>query len=819
MDSKKNKFTLKITISYLLLVILGIIASYYIYTEVQEYIATENTTEKDNKLLKTNSFLAQLYEAESLSKLALQTKSKINFSAYENKIDSIRTNIQEIKTLTDSEYQHNLLDSLSALLDKKVTNINALRAIRLKDQTGTAINSALAEFDKLEESLGIIKPEGLAPNLEELSPKAQSTIKKVADYLNANVPTNGNSQSNTQTMDSVLQVSKNLLKDVKQENAINENTLALRETNINKTDLELSQQLRTILSSFEQEIITNSINNSIKKETLLKRSIRLAVIAAILGFLVVGIFTFIINRDFWKANVYREKLEKEKAYSDSLLKSREQLIATVSHDLRTPLNTISGYTNIIEENDHGTVNKKYIDQIKSATTYVNNLVNDLLDFSQLEAGKMVVKKSTFKVNDLISETANSIAAQYTAKDIDLILHLDESLEHPVVTDAFRLRQIITNLLGNAYKFTDKGSITLTGNIIEKQKTKQLFLKISDTGIGISKEKQKLIFKEFTQAENDTDKKYGGYGLGLTITKKLTELLGGTISLDSNINKGSTFTLKIPIVYGEKSSVETKITLKPDRLKIIVFDDDASFLKLIGEMLKSAGIEVLLFTDFNAFQPDSDFKFNMVLTDIEMPTVSGYDIVDQLKSGTFKHYENQPILAMTGRRDLTVDHFIENGFTGLIRKPFSKTDLLQKLNNIFEMDFEHTHEKPFISRNDNENLYSLETIELFLGKDKTAIDEVLLTFKNDTGKNLNELKMAVTTNNIAQINSTAHRMLPMFRQLHVNKIVPTLETFETLKKNDLTHKTISEIYAKLEQEISDVIEVISQEISTGLNHNS
>lgn len=108
---------------------------------------------------------------------------------------------------------------------------------------------------------------------------------------------------------------------------------------------------------------------------------------------------------------------------------------------------------------------------------------------------------------------------------------------------------------------------------------------------------------------------------------------------------------------------------------------------------------------------------------------------------------------------------------------------------------------------------------FLGKDKTAIDEVLLTFKNDTGKNLHELKLAVATNNITQINSTTHRMLPMFRQLHVNKIVPTLETFETLKKNDSTHKSISEIYAKLEQEISDVIEAISQEISTGLNHNS
>lgn len=818
MDSRKNKFTLKITISYLLLVILGIIASYYIYTEVQEYIATENTTEKDNKLLKTNSFLAQLYEAESLSKLALQTKSKINFTAYENKIDSIRTNIEEIKNLTDSDYQHGLLDSLGALLNRKVTNINALRSIRLKDQTGTAINSALEEFDKLEESLGIIKPEGLAPNLEELSPKAQSTIKKVADYLNANVPSDANSQNNAQTMDSVLQVSKNILKDVKQENAINENTLAARENNINKTDLELSQQLRTILSSFEQEIITNSIANSIKKENLLKRSIRLAVIAAILGFLVVGIFTFILNKDFWKANLYREKLEKEKAYSESLLKSREQLIATVSHDLRTPLNTISGYTNIIEESNDKKENKEYINQIKSATTYVNNLVNDLLDFSQLEAGKMVTKNTTFKVDKLITESAQSIAAQNQNKPIDLVLNLDDSLEQPIISDAFRLRQIIFNLLGNAYKFTDKGSITVTGAIVDHKKSKNLILRIADTGIGISKEKQKLIFKEFTQAENDTDKKYGGYGLGLTITKKLTELLGGTIVLESDIHKGSTFTLEIPVEIGEEITDTPKISLQTNTLKIIVFDDDSSFLKLIGKMLKSAGIEVQLFTDFNDFKADSDF--DVVLTDIEMPTITGYEIVEFLNSGSNKYYSNQPILAMTGRRDLSLEHFTEKGFSGLILKPFSKTELLQKLNEIININFDSTVKQTTEEKNcDTNKPYSLSTLKQYLGDDQNAIDEVLLIFKKDTEENLSQLQTAIDKFDIELLNKTAHRMLPMFRQLEVQHAIPILETFEVLKKDELTSIQLKRKYQEFDAIAKDLVNSLSKDLPTSLNHNS
>ncbi|MGB3143678.1 MAG: ATP-binding protein [Maribacter sp.] len=803
MNSEKNKFTFKITFSYLLLIILGAIASYYIYNEVRDYITQETVATNESKLLKTNSFLAQLYEAESLSKIALQTKNKLNFEAYENKIDSITDNINQLKEYTESEHQQGLLDSLTSLLDKKVKNINALRNLRIENQTGKAISSAINEFDKMEESLGIITPEGLAPNLKELSPKAQEAIKKVADYLNANIPNQNSPQQKDLRVDSVLQVSKNLLKEVAQENSLNENSLAKSETDINRTDLELSQQLRTILTSFEQEIVMNSMATNAKKESLLKRSIRLASIAALLGFLVVGIFTFILNRDFWKANLYREKLEKEKEYSESLLKSREQLIATVSHDLRTPLTTINGYATLLEES--GTEkDKDYVTQIKSASNYVNNLVNDLLDFSQLEAGKMVAKSTTFRLNQLIKECASNIASQYETKNIQLVLDLDESLDKPIVTDDFRLRQILNNLLGNSYKFTEEGSITLTGKIIGKSKSKRLLLEITDTGIGISKEKQQLIFAEFTQADSTTEHKYGGYGLGLTITKKLTELLNGTISLKSEFGKGSTFILELPVEYGVISQEVVQENIPLENLKILVFDDDTSFLKLVGEMFKSEGIEASLLTDFNEYPSIPNFEFDLVLTDIEMPTLTGYEILSKLKSGAYPSYVQQPIIAMTGRRDLSLEHFTDAGFAKLLRKPFSKTELLQKLNELFSNSKPTAEIKPIQSTRRTSKEFSLETIKMFLGDDQDAVDEILYTFKKDTLENIKQLSDAAANNNTTQISQIAHRMLPMFRQLEVVQVIPILENFEGLNTTNYSHEKLKDEYLTLEKHFKKLL---------------
>lgn len=814
MDKSKNKFTLKIILSYLLLVILALLASFYVYIEIQDYLSTEIAEENDAKLLKTSSFLTQLYEAESLSKLALQSKKRKDFVAYASKIDSIYTDIEQLKTLTNNQQQQNLLDSLRILLEKKVANTEMLGKLKTQNQTGTAITSALEKFDEMEASLGIITAEGLAPNLNKLSPKAREAIQKVADYLNANIPIEDTGEQKAQKLDSVLQASKALMMEVQQENTINENSLARREMSINKTDLELSQQLRNILSAFEKEIMVNSFNDNIKKEAALKRSIRLAIIAALLGFLVVGLFIFILNKDFWKAHLYRQKLEKEKKYSESLLKSREQLIATVSHDLRTPLNAITGYTELIE--DAGLPHKQgqYMEYIKSAAGYVNNLVNDLLDFSQLEAGKMTPEKTSFNLYKLLTETAQNIAATHPNKEIELVLEIDSALQSPIIGDPMRIRQIVSNLIGNAYKFTHKGKITVTAKVKDMTDSKKkVGLSIADTGIGISKEKQELIFNEFTQAEQDTLKKYGGYGLGLTISKKLTELLGGTIRLESILGKGSAFYLELPLVYGSPSENSTPPAMEKiskEAIGMLIIDDDLSFLQLVGEMAKTAHIRPILFNNFDELiQAKEKLQYDLVLTDIEMPTISGFEVLKRLTFGSYAHYKNQPIIAMTGRHDFKEELFTSQGFSTVIKKPFTKTKLLETIDLFLGDTNLKMDKKVGVPEIENYKYYSLETLKSFLGDDSAAINEILKTFLDDTIKNRALLKKAVNAKNYDNINKTAHRMLPMFRQLHVSQSIPTLEVLEIattesipLEKIKVDFKTLDLVIEKLFCELEE-----------------
>lgn len=813
MEKSKNKFTIKIVFSYLLLLVLAGIATYYVYSEIGTYITKEETERSDSKLLKTSSLITQLYEAESLSKLALQSKEKKAFDTYILKIDSTYKDIEQLKSFTTSDYQKKLLDSLQILLERKVANNKVLRRLKTRDQTDLAINKALTEFDQLEESLGVITPEGIAPNIKDLSPKAQEVIRDLAKYLNQNVPKDSEEEKELKA-DSVLQASKALLREVQKENRLNENSLALREIAINKTDVELSQQLRSILSSFEQEILKNTINENIKKETALKRSVRLAIIAALLGFIVVGIFIFILNRDFWKASMYRQKLEKEKKYSEGLLKSREQLIGTVSHDLRTPLNAITGYTNLLEDSDITQSQGQHLVHIKSATDYVNNLVNDLLDFSQLEAGRMNPEKTPFSLYHLLYETVEGFRTTQENGTVQTKIQIDDALKKPIISDPLRIRQIVSNLLGNAYKFTNKGEVRLEAHLIKNNGAVKIV--VSDTGIGIPIDEQQHIFNEFTQIKDKDLKKYGGYGLGLTISKKLTELLGGSIGLKSEVAKGSRFTLELPIIFSAEEIIKEKkedynFSGKP--LRVVVIDDDTSFLHMLGEMMKRENLRTYLFSDFNQLEKNSEINYDIILTDIEMPYVTGFDVLQKLHNKDYEHYKGQPIIAMTGRRDMSKDFFVQKGFSGVLKKPFAKNEIFRLMAELTENVKVVNNLK--VKNNEgqkNDKMYDLISLKTFLGNDQKAIQEILSTFEQNTINNQKEIHTAFKNNDKKQLGKTAHRMLPMFRQLQIASCIQILEKFENGDDGEFIAQELKKEYKILEKRLQILISQLHTELN-------
>ncbi len=786
MSRSKKKFTLKIIISYLVLALLGIVVGSFIFSEIKVFFSTETTTEKDAKLLKTGMLLTNIYEAESLSKLALQGKSKKNFNAYVKKVDSIFVEIDTLKKITQSDYQLALLDSVQLLLRKKVANNNKLHDLRAKNEANSTIDDALKEFSSIESSMGKITPEGLAPNFYELPPRTQSTLREWVDFLNKNVPEEGKQITNAEKVDSILTATKLLLTNAKTQDLQTQHSLAQQEISITQFDIALSQQLQRMVSSFEQEVIINNYKTNNLKEAALQKSIRMAQIASVLGFLIVGAFTFLILKDYRKVQTYRENLEKEKKYSESLLKSREQLIATVSHDLRTPLNTITGYSELMEQTQLADKQKEYLKNMKSAAQYVHNLVNDLLDFSKLEAGKIKIGKNPFILSQLIVEIAENLKEIHKGKPVELIVEMDPKLEATLVGDPFRIRQILNNLIGNAYKFTREGYIKIEASAEERKKNVyHTVIKVSDSGIGIKKEQQEAIFKEFTQGDEKTEKKYGGYGLGLTISKKLVALLHGTITVTSEEKKGSVFTIQLALELSKTPPIiaDKKKEMPRKNLCILILDDDPSMLRLLKEVCQIERITAHTFANFNEIMPQMNLVYDVVLTDIQMPSIDGFEVLKKLKSPGYIHYKGQPVIAMTGRKDLPTSTYTTAGFAKILQKPFTKTCFLEVLGNLFPANISSPvaqEAEAYIQT--TSNLFSLAGISSFLGNDREAIYEVLQTFRRDTETNMQALKTAIGTKDFKEINAISHRMLPMFRQLKANEIVLILEKLEVMPKD-------------------------------------
>ncbi|MEL6976727.1 MAG: HAMP domain-containing sensor histidine kinase, partial [Bacteroidota bacterium] len=541
----KKRFTAKILTGYLALGILGILSGYFIYSEWITYTATESRSLDQEKLLKTNVLLAELYEAENVSKLAQKTLEPKQLVLYTKKMDSIINSIDALRPLTEANSQSFSLDTVQSLLRQKVRNSAKLGRLHSKTEKSAPLDSILQAINKMELDMGRITPESLVPNFHKLSSNTQNSIREYARLLNQNIPQEG-SNSHDIIVDSVLMVSKSMLAQAKNQSSRLEKNLLQTELEMYKTDSELSRKIRAIISALEREIIANAYLENYQKEKALRKSFFLAGTAIFIGLLVAILFTVMVTKDFLKVQQLKESVEKQKIYSETLLRSREQLIHTVSHDIRSPLSTISGYTSLLLKSGDSKGTSSYEKPVREALDYMENLVDDLLDFSQLEQGKLKLQKDTFTITSVVDPILLALREKYADKNLKVQLEIPEMLQNTIVCDRFRFRQIMNNIIGNAFKFTEIGEIQIRVN--EKTASDKNWLKIhvADTGIGIPKSKLDSIFKEFTQAKNDSEKKYGGYGLGLTISKKLCELLGGYLEVESIEGKGSTFTISLPL---------------------------------------------------------------------------------------------------------------------------------------------------------------------------------------------------------------------------------------------------------------------------------
>jgi len=789
MESSKRKITFKVLIGYLTLGILVVVAGWLVLTEIRTLSTTQNEDLKDrSKAIKIGGLIADIYENESLARAALQLNSPKKYDDYLAQNDTLLQTIDTIRILVNTEYQKQLLDSVKVVFDKKHETMNELRAIKANNSSEKSIERTIEKLNSIDPLLGKLSIDDYVENPKTLSPRTREILEKFVAFSNGLNAKDSLSKINQTQIDSIVTASKDLLKKVQEEASLQKLSLQVKERELIENDLMTSRQLRNLLSTLETEMASYSQSIDAKRQKTLDRSINIIIFAAVVSFLLVIIFSIIILNDFWKSQSYRQQLEASNAYTSSLLKSREQLMHMVSHDLRSPLSTISGYSELLQKSTQKSKDAYYLKHIKSASNYMNQLVEDLLEFSKLEGGNIHIETIPFNLTTIVEETSENIKAIHTESSVALILNQDVNLDRTILSDPFRMKQILYNLIGNAYKFTTQGTITVTTELQPAHNQLFAHITIQDTGIGISKEKQEDIFKAFTQVNHLHKQSQSGFGLGLAITKKLVDMLDGKLTLESELGEGSTFRVSIPIKLSDQHIQKPAAANGTHvfKLNAVVVDDDPSLRQLINDMLQQHNITVHTFVDAKAALAAMEkLPFDFVMTDIQLPKMNGFHFMETIKKQTY--YKNQPIIAMTGRADMEARTYIESGFSSVIFKPFSAEKLSGTLLELFPKTIEPQHQiKP--QSDIKTHLFDTSSISGFVNHDETALASVLNLFLEDTKKNMTALKSAIYARDVKTVNELGHRMLSMFKQLRVHTVVPLLERFETTKhitENDFT----------------------------------
>lgn len=390
----------------------------------------------------------------------------------------------------------------------------------------------------------------------------------------------------------------------------------------------------------------------------------------------------ILNREIEQKKIYQEQLNQAKIEAENANEAKSEFLSIMSHEIRTPLNAIIGLVYIMEKEDTLQGYRENIEVLKLSAQNLFLLINDILDFNKIEAGKIDLEKIPFDFKSLIQQIARALQARANENLNKIRLEIDENFVSNVVSDPLRMNQIITNLVSNAIKFTHQGTITIRVNQLEVASGISTFkVEVIDTGIGIDKKEFTSIFEKFSQAETRTSRQFGGTGLGLIITKRLLHLFDADIAFESELGVGTNFyfTLSLPIDYQANTSDlhdddQTEVML--NGLQVLLVEDNKINVKIAEKIMSHWGVQVdVAENGLMGVQMHETGNYDVVLMDLSMPVMDGYEATRIIRETDTK----TPIIALTASASFGyLERAIQVGINEYIIKPFNPKELNLKL---------------------------------------------------------------------------------------------------------------------------------------------
>lgn len=828
----------KLAFGYIMLIILLFGAIGYVYKQMS--LLTQPTGLEEsiyNRRRTTHSIISRLYETEVIGQ-ALRTGSSEEIWLYTKAMKKVHLSLDTLRSQLTDTVQQARIDTVNMLLRDKERNM--LAVLEAMSTTPTDIiyrkqlDSLLHEHDSLITESHVRRRVVTHHNTYTIKHEPKGFFRRLADVFapgkaDSTEVSNVVEEVFTDTLDQVfspIDTIASMLSGIQdkvfQTRQEELRTLSYRINRLKIAGSHLSRRVNQLLESIEEDE-QKALAARMYHEQSIRRDAALAIAGiSVAGIILVLVFFTIIWRDLTRSNHYRKELEKARDYAENLLRAREKLMLTITHDIKAPAGSIIGYTDLLERLITDKRQIFYLANMKNSAQHLLALVTSLLDYHRLEAGKMDLNPVAFRPYRLLEDIYNSFLPLANQKGLTLKYIPELSDDLTLEGDPFRIRQIVENLISNALKFTLEGGITLSASYIGNLFT----FKVSDTGSGMTETELKKIFIEFTRLPGAQGQE--GFGLGLSITKKLTELQNGKINVTSIPGEGSTFEVKIPLPYfvHSKENVQND-EFKEDnanhlkKIRILIIDDDRIQMQLTHDMLLSINnnaIEAITCCQHpeEVFAHIKDEKYDILFTDIQMPALDGFKLLESIRELPYEQAKSIPIVAITARAVPDNSEFVKRGFSAVLRKPFSRTDLFEVLSiSLGNIQSTVTMQTEIVAEEKdkiNEEDFNFSRLTEFSIDDEEAAKNILTTFVDETQKNVNKLIKAIEEKDTLTICSIAHKMLPTFIMIEAKSAIPALQWLDE-HKNKSIDPTLADVHARtIIQTAEKVIDAILKSIA-------
>ena len=599
--------------------------------------------------------------------------------------------------------------------------------------------------------------------------------------------------------DSAIAEIGRMMKSIEKDQRIQSEQMVQRELQLVNANTKVINQLLSNLREVEKEERTIVEANNEKAAVLVTESVQRISLILILSFIGASLLVVRIINDITKSNKLRKQLIEAKDRAEELSQVKQRFLANMSHEIRTPLQSIIGFTEQLKQ-EHGS-NRDSINAIHSSSEHLLHIVNEILDFSKIESGKLTFEKEIFDLRKLLYEVEAAIRVQADKKNLELLLELHGVKDIPLLGDPFRLRQILYNLLGNAVKFTLRGTVKLIVTMEDMGYHTECQFKITDTGLGMTQAELSNVFQQFEQAHSAIDRQFGGTGLGLTIVKKLVEAQKGKLAVESIPGVGSIFTVelgfdKAPAVAAKQVTEPPSPCFEPFEGKVMLVDDDPLILKLCSIILEKHNIRHRTYTDpVRVLEEPLDKDLRLILLDIRLPGVNGADLCKELRKKTDPQTR---IVALTAHvMPQERNELLKNGFDQVLTKPFKESELLEQLG---------ITSTPIRKENGKRNSQDLHILREMTMGDEELFQSILNQFLSETEDDIVALENNMTHLDVKKIREHVHRLAGRIGQVGADKISQRLRTIED---EIVDGKNIHELAERIFSSINEVQQLVSE----------